>query len=301
MWFWRRKKGDFGNYKVLKRLARGGMSTVYLAENLVHNEVPETVALKVLCPESRKQMEERYKIWHERSMSKSTEEDIAQRLDHPNVIKTYEYGEDAGKVYIVMEYFEGQNLRDAYVKLRGEKRFDREICDAIFQASRGLDHLCKKGIVHRDISPKNMMARVDQLRAGKQEAVKIIDFGLAMTMGELNAVKYTDKVGTVGYRAPEQFSQRSIDQRVDVYAFGATMYELATGRQPFKGHGNTNHRQHPQEPISVPKPRQLEPRVPEDLQKLILRCLQRNKEDRPRDMSVVHTNLVGMRYRLGLD
>ena len=300
MRFWKRKKGDFGGYKIIRRIARGGMSVVYLAENLAHNEVPETVALKVLSPESRKKMEERYKIWLERSMSKSTEEDIAARLHHPNIIRTYEYGEEAGKVYIVMEYFEGKSLRDEYVKFREGKRFDGEVFEAIFQASRGLDHLCKKGIVHRDISPKNMLVKPQMVREGKAGAVKIIDFGLAMTTGELRAVKYTDKVGTVGYRAPEQFSKRSIDQRVDVYAFGATMYELACGRQPFKGRTRQERRFHQQHPDSIPNVRKIEPQVPEDLDELIMKCLTPNKDERPPDISFVHTNLVGMRYRRDL-
>jgi serine/threonine-protein kinase len=263
--------------------------------------VPETVALKVLSPESRKKMEERYEIWLQRSMSKSTEEDIATRLNHPNVIQTYEFGEEGGKIYIVMEYFDGNSLRDEYVKFREDKRFDSEIFEAIFQASKGLDHLCRKGIVHRDISPKNMLVKPEMLRADQPGAVKIIDFGLAMTTGELRAIKYTDKVGTVGYRAPEQFAKRSIDQRVDVYAFGATMYELASGRQPFKGRTRQERRFHQQHPDSIPNVRKIEPQVPEDLDELIMKCLTQNKDDRPPDMSFVHTNLVGMRYRLDID
>ena len=298
--FWRRKKkGDYGHYKLGERIARGGMSSVYLAKNLEPDDIPETVAIKVLAPESRQQMEERYRIWHERSISKSTEEDIAERLNHPNIIQTYDYGEEDGEIYIVMEYFDGPTLREIYVQYRNVEGFNEDIFRAIFQASRGLDHLCRKGIVHRDISPKNMLVKRQMLRAGERGAVKIIDFGLAMTTGELRAVRYTDKVGTVGYRAPEQFSKRSIDERVDVYAFGATMYELATGQQPFHS-GSHREAQMQQQRSNIPSPCRIDPDVPDDLGDVIMKCLAPSKEDRPSDLSVVHTNLLGIKYRLGV-
>jgi serine/threonine-protein kinase len=223
-----------------------------------------------------------YKLWEKRLGNKFSEGELAVKIRHPNVIETYDYGRENGEIFIVMEYFPGQDLnkviRRHYDSIR-EHRYN-----LMRQAAEGLCYLYgTQGIVHRDISAKNMMIDSDK-------HLKIIDFGLAMTTRELERYNITDKAGTAGYLAPEQLKRKALDERVDVYAFGVVLYELATGRFPFEG--STRQRRLKQmNPDFMKNPRDVDPTVPAELERLILDCLNHDKSARPKNVCAVRNRL----------
>jgi serine/threonine-protein kinase len=209
------------HYLLEKTIARSGMSTLYRATDLASGR---QVAIKIPHAEMEKDpiLLERFK----------REQEIGQELDHPGIVKTFD-GEDRSRLYMVMEWVDGKLLRhvlneqDQY----GERRLpiDRAekitlgICDA-------LDYMHKHGVVHRDLKPENVM--VDDA-----DNVKLIDFGIAMKEDarRLTYAGPSPMLGTPDYISPEQVKGQRGDQRSDIYALGAMLYEMLTGRVPFIG------------------------------------------------------------------
>ena len=220
-----------GRYHILSPLGRGGMGAVYLARDSrpepARDGGPALVALKVL-PSKRAKTEERTLARFLREM------DLARRVDHPHVTKTFNVGELDGVHFIAMEYIRGQSLRQQ-VTARGPlgvaraARFFAEVAD-------GLDHAHEQGLIHRDLKPGNLMVTPNG-------HAKILDMGLALATDE--DVGLTDKsivgglgyvVGTMDYIAPEQVDDPSaVDGRADLYALGCTLYLALTGQPPFPG------------------------------------------------------------------
>jgi len=202
-----------GRYEIVTELGRGGMGTVYKAHDPV---LDRTVALKVLASEllAEPGMRERF-LREARS---------AARLQHPNVVTVYEFGEVEGVPFIAMEFLHGDDLAAA-VK-RGRLPDLNSRLAVMAQLCEGLAYAHSRGVIHRDVKPSNVYLLPDG-------SVKIVDFGIARLEGGTMATRTGELLGTPGYMAPEQFSGVTIDHRVDQWAAGVILYELVSGRRPF--------------------------------------------------------------------
>ena len=259
-----------GRYQVRSRIARGGMATVYLATDL---RLERRVAIKImhghLADDS--QFKERF-IQEARS---------AARLAHPNVVNVFDQGQDSDMAYLVMEYLPGITLRDLlqeHGKLTTEQTLD--ILEAVLS---GLSAAHKAGIVHRDLKPENVLLADD----GR---IKLGDFGLARAVSA-NTATGAALLGTIAYLSPELVTRGVADARSDIYAVGIIMYEMLTGEQPFKGEQPMQIAyQHAND--SVPTPSLKNPRVPAELDELVVWATAREPNDRPRDARVLLDQLL---------
>src|SRR5215210_7378083 len=203
-----------GRYRVIRRLGSGGMANVYLAED---EELGRRVAIKVLDEKhaNDEQFVERFR----------REAKNAASLSHPNIVSIYDRGEAEGTYYIAMEYIEGRTLKDL-ILARGPLPVERAVSYArqILGAVR-LAH--RKGIVHRDIKPHNVLVDTD----GR---LKVTDFGIARA-GASQMTEAGSIIGTAQYLSPEQARGAPVDQRSDIYSVGVLLYELLTGSVPFTG------------------------------------------------------------------
>jgi serine/threonine protein kinase/formylglycine-generating enzyme required for sulfatase activity/dienelactone hydrolase len=203
-----------GHYLVLARLGGGGMGVVYKGEDLT---LGRFVALKFLPPELTRDDDARKRFLREAR--------AASQLDHPNICTVYEIGESDGQTWIAMGFYDGETL-----KARAEQGSleVREVVGLGLQIARGLAKAHASGIVHRDIKPANVMLTPEGV-------AKIVDFGLAKLSGATHITQSTQMVGTLAYMAPEQLTGETIGPQADLWALGATMFELLTGARPFRG------------------------------------------------------------------
>lgn len=209
-----------GNYKLLDHLGSGGMSNVYLAEHVL---MQRRVAIKVL-PEHRVSDAEYLARFH-------FEGQAVAALDHPNIVRAYDLGNEGKIHYLVMEYVEGSDL-EVLVEHHGPMPAHMA-ANYIAQAAAGLEHAHEAGLVHRDVKPANLL--VD-----RRGVVKLLDLGLAKSTAESHAASLFSRddqvLGTAAYFAPEQAtSSNSVDSRADIYGLGCTLYFLLTGHPPFGG------------------------------------------------------------------
>jgi serine/threonine protein kinase len=266
-------------YELLGLLGEGGMGVVYLAR---HVQLERLVALKVIrAYELSAQMaKERFQI----------EARSAARLHHPNIVQVYEVGEFDGRPYAALEYVAGGTL--AY-QLAGRSPLPAQKAAELLETlARAVDVAHRNGILHRDLKPANVLLTPD----GQP---KIADFGLAKLVDEQAGLTPTDAVfGTPSYMAPEQASGQlhKVGPAADVYALGATLYELLTGRPPFQAAtaGQTLKQVRFKEPVP---PRRLEPSVPPILEAICLKCLAKEPRRRYASASELASDL--RRFRQG--
>jgi len=201
-------------YRIERLLGRGGMSSVYLAEHL---RLQRKVALKLMAPELAD--DERFR---ERFLRESQ---LAASLDHPNVVPVYDADEADGVLYIAMRYVEGSDLREL---LRRHSPLPRARAVAIVgHAAAGLDAAHRRGLVHRDVKPGNILI-------GEDDHVYVSDFGLTKQASSQSGLTATGQlVGTVDYVAPEQIQGQPVDGRADLYALTCVLYEALVGAKPF--------------------------------------------------------------------
>lgn len=211
------------HFQLLSCLGRGGMSVVYKAKDLLLHRI---VAVKILRPHSS---------LVQRNVMRFRQEAIAAlRMDHPNIIRVFEFDiPEAGEPYLVMELLEGQSLAEM-IETNGAIELTRAI-SIMRGICAGLQHAHESGILHRDLKPANIML----MRDTKQSIVKLFDFGIAKLLVEddqSQALTQTgDFVGSPLYMSPEQIASEKLDERSDVYALGCVMYEMVTGKPPFRG------------------------------------------------------------------
>ena len=257
-----------GHYEIIAPLGAGGMGEVYRARDSV---LKREVAVKIL-PDSYSSDPERLRRFQQ-------EAEAAAALNHPNILTVHQVGRQDGISYLVTELLQGETLRD---KLRRGPLPVRTTVDYAVQIARGLETAHENGIVHRDLKPENLFVT-------KDGRVKILDFGLAkLTQPQLDPLASTQAVindtaagavmGTVGYMSPEQVRGQTADARSDIFAFGAVLFEMLTGNRAF--HGTTyadtvSAVLHHDPPIS-----ELTANQPPGLQRIISRCLQKNREQR---------------------
>jgi serine/threonine protein kinase/Flp pilus assembly protein TadD len=203
------------HYKIIENLGEGGMSEVYLAEDL---KLERKVAIKFLPQHLTKEREnvERFE----------REAKAAAALNHHNIITIHEISEFDSQIFIVMEYVDGKTLRELI-----DTNYQFPITnydDIITQIAEGLSKAHQAGIVHRDIKPENILVDND----GR---VKILDFGLAKLKDVSKLTKETSTLGTIHYMSPEQLQGKDVDQRSDIWSLGVVLYEMLTGEVPFQG------------------------------------------------------------------
>jgi serine/threonine protein kinase len=276
--FWsflsRSRKPPYGGYELLGEIGRGGMSRIWKAR---HPETGRICAIKVLTPESVETMD-RFK-----GLFDAEEGQIALRLDHPNVIKTFDYGRGAGnEYYIVMEYVDGPNLESLIAV--GEQRWRDSRFDLLAQVGSGLRYIHEQGLIHRDFCPKNVLC-------AKDGTAKIIDFGLTIP-ASVKARTVVARAGTASYMAPEQVKSQPVDARTDVYAFGVSAFEILTGRRPFPRSADRSRRMQDHLNVEPLRLRQVDPELPEQLENVVARCIAKERDLRYKSMADVMTDIA---------
>ena len=202
-------------YQIIKSIGEGGMANVYLAYDTI---LDRNVAVKVLRGDLSTD-EKFVKRFQREALSASS-------LTHPNIVEVYDVGEDSGNFYIVMEYIEGKQLKQL-IKKRG-KLLPSEVVDIMTQVCEGLAVAHDSYIIHRDIKPQNIMILDSGL-------IKITDFGIAMALNNTQLTQTNSVMGSVHYLPPEQASGKGATIQSDIYSMGIMMYELLTGKLPFRG------------------------------------------------------------------
>ena len=278
---------QMGSYKILSLLGSGGMGEVYLARD---SRLDRTVALKILPAQVAADQDRMRRFIREAR--------AASALKHPNVTHIYEIGESDGVHFIAMEYVEGKTLA---AKISGRPLEPAEIVEIGLQVSDALDDAHSKGITHRDIKPANLMLT----RRGE---VKVLDFGLAKVThpegqnvsSDISTVASTATgmvMGTAQYMSPEQILGQEVDHRTDIFSLGVVLYEMATGSLPFKGDTATAlsdailHKQ----PTA---PGRLNPDLPIELDRIILRALEKDRELRYQTASDLRAELKRLKREL---
>jgi eukaryotic-like serine/threonine-protein kinase len=254
-----------GRYRILRRLGSGGMATVYLAED---EELGRRVAIKIL---SERYANDEAFIERFRREAKS-----AAGLSHPNVVSIYDRGEAEGTYYIAMEVIEGRSLKEI-ILTRGALPVDVAIAFAK-QLLEALRYAHRHGIIHRDIKPHNVLVSSEERVKGHEPRLKVTDFGIARH-GASQMTEAGSIMGTAQYLSPEQARGAPVTAASDLYSAGVVLYEMLTGKVPFTGDSAIEiAMKHVNE---LPKPpSQLRPEVPPELDKIVLRALAKEPEDR---------------------
>jgi TolB-like protein/Tfp pilus assembly protein PilF/predicted Ser/Thr protein kinase len=258
-----------GKYRIIEPIGRGGMGVVYRAEDI---KLERTVALKFLPAELTENPEARERFIREAK--------AAAALSHPHICTVHEINEEGNEPFIVMEYVEGQSLKEKIQKGALEQA---EALDIAVQVAEGLEDAHRKGIIHRDIKPGNIMVT-------DKGTAKVMDFGLAKVFGASLITKEAKTMGTAAYMSPEQAQGQSVDHRTDIWSLGVVLYEMLTGQLPFKGefeqsmiHSILNHEP---EPLI-----ELCPSLPKEAQNVVLTALAKNPANRYRTMEELRADL----------
>src|SRR3954467_8102383 len=249
-----------GRYELVRHIARGGMAEVYLAHD---NLLDRPVALKVLFPELSvdRSFVERFR----------REAQAAANLSHPNIVSVYDWGEEDGTYFIVMEYVEGRSLSQI-LRDEGPLSPDRA-ADITTDIAAALGFAHRNGVIHRDVKPGNVLiSPIGQ--------VKVTDFGIARAVSTQENLTQTGTVmGTATYFSPEQARGEQVAPRSDVYSLGVVLYEALTGSPPFSGDNPVAVAyKHVQEAPRTP--RSLNPQLPPPLEALTLKTMAKNPANR---------------------
>jgi len=257
-----------GRYRIERELGRGGMATVYLARDV---ELQRDVAVKLLAD---------HLSGDDNFVARFVREArLAGRLSHPNVVRVYDAGDHDGRPFIVMEYVGGTSLA-ATPKLSAE-----EIAELGRQACAGLQHAHDAGIVHRDIKPANLLLRDDGV-------LKIADFGIARATESTRHTQAGTLLGTANYLAPEQIAGADATAASDIYALGAVLYELLTGRPPYVVTSLAELAAQQTEGVITPV-RDLASAVPASAEAAVMHALARDPAFRPASAADLGLELAG--------
>lgn len=274
-----------GKYRIIKEVGRGATAIVYLAES---DDRPEPVAVKHVRFDDKVKDEAK---WNRRLVKLlRAEQVVSSRLNHPNIIRIHDASIEPTQAYVVMEYFPGGSL-ERYCSFDKLLPIHRTI-GIVFKCCMALDHAYRQGIVHRDIKPANIL--VDD-----EDNVKITDFGLALN---INKKLDTDStfimgVGSPAYMSPEQIKGYPLNQKTDLYSLGVLLFHLLTGRLPFRA---SNPAQLVYKIINADPPSvsQLNPDVPEQMDAVIRKALEKDLYSRYRNGAEFAKDLAAVRYQI---
>ncbi len=264
-------------YKIIKKIASGGMADVFLGADLKLNR---KIAIKILSANNArdKNFVARFK----------NEAQTLAKLNHPNIVQVYDWGEFDNSYFICMEYIEGDNLKEIIEKKgilppKTVVGYAVQICNALFMAH-------KNNLIHRDIKPQNILITPE----GK---VKVTDFGIAKSLN-MDVTKTLNIIGTAHYISPEQAKGEVLDHRTDIYSLGIVLYEMLTGDVPFRGDSSIDISLKHINEIPV-KPSELIENIPPALEKIIMHCLEKNPQSRYPTVKELADDL--RRYHTGKD
>jgi serine/threonine protein kinase len=258
-------------YRRVGLLGQGGMATVELAHD---TELDRPVAIKRLAENLAANEEYKQRFLREAR--------LAARLSHPNIVAVYNAGAENGVPYIVMEYVEGETVSDL---LRHHGRLEPPEAVALgLQACSGLETAHEAGLVHRDIKPQNLLIT-------PEGTLKIADFGIARSLDGTQLTQAGTVLGTAGYLAPEQAAGEQVTAAADIYALGAVLYELLTGRPPYEA-GSLAELFAKQAEGSITPLRELAPEAPVRLEDAVMHALARAPEYRPESAATLAAELA---------
>lgn len=257
-------------YQIIRTIGEGGMANVYLAYDTI---LDRNVAVKVLRGDLAND---------EKFVRRFQREAIsASSLNHPNIVEMYDVGEDDGKYFIVMEYLEGQTLK-SLIKKRGNLTL-AEVIDIMLQLTSGLACAHDSYIIHRDIKPQNVLILEDG-------TVKITDFGIAMALNSNELTQTNSVMGSVHYLPPEQANGSGATIKSDIYSLGILMYELLTGKLPFKGE-NAVEIAIKQMRDPIPSVCEFNPEIPQSIENVILKATAKNPKNRYENVMEMHEDI----------
>jgi len=259
-----------GRYQIIEELGKGGMGKVY---KVFDTKIKEKIALKLIKPEiaSDRDTIERF----------SNELKLARKIRHKNVCGMFDISEAEGAHFITMEYVGGEDLK-TMIRMSGMLGLGtvfsvgKQICDGLAEAH-------SQGVVHRDLKPTNIM--ID-----KEGNARIMDFGISRSLGSRELTGEGVIIGTPDYMSPEQAEGKEADARSDIYSLGVILYEMVTGRVPFEG--DTPLAIAVKHKTEVPRdPKLVNAQIPEDLSRVVLKCLEKDKEKRYQSADELHLEL----------
>ena len=262
-----------GRYQIIEELGKGGMGRVY---KVLDKEVNAKVALKLIKPEiaSDKKTIERFR----------NELKVARDIAHKNVCRMYDLGKEAGAYYITMEFVPGEDLksfirRSGLISVGKAISIANQVCEGLLEAHR-------LGVVHRDLKPQNIM--ID-----KEGNARIMDFGIARSLRAKGITGAGVMIGTPDYMSPEQVDGKEADQRADIYSLGVILYEMVTGRVPFEG--DTPFSIGVKQKSEVPRPpKEINEQIPDGLNLVILKCMEKDKDKRFQSVGELHSELMSL-------
>jgi eukaryotic-like serine/threonine-protein kinase len=264
-------------YVIERRVARGGMATVYQA---MDQRLERPVAIKIMHPHLAEDEEFTRRFIQEARQ--------AARLAHPNIVNVFDQGQEGAITFIVMEYLPGITLRELLHDFGALT--PAQTLDIVKAVLFGLDAAHSAGIVHRDLKPENVLLADD----GR---IKIADFGLARAAGNNTATSQA-LLGTIAYLSPELISRGVADVRSDIYALGIMMFEMLTGKQPFQGdQAVTIAYQHTNDFVSAPSSHN--PAIPAQFDEVVAWCTERSPDDRPPHARALLEHIVEIEKLLG--
>jgi tetratricopeptide (TPR) repeat protein/tRNA A-37 threonylcarbamoyl transferase component Bud32 len=257
-------------YQIIEELGHGGMGRVY---KVFDADIKEKIALKLLKPEIALDNEtiERF----------SNELKFARKISHRNVCRMFDLGKSEGTTFITMEFVAGEDLKRLIRKM-GQLGAGRAVSIAK-QVCEGLAEAHHLGVVHRDLKPQNLMVDEDG-------NARIMDFGIARSLSSKSITGAGVMIGTPEYMSPEQVEGKDVDERSDIYSLGIILYEMLTGRVPFEG--DTPFTIGVKHKSEIPRdPRDLNAQIPQDLGRLVLKCLEKEREKRYQSADELRTQL----------